>query len=122
LQTFLDKYPAHPLAAAGDLSVAETLDAEGKADDAMSKYQEVAAKYPDTYSAPLAVLAQAALLQREGKTEDARRVYENFVAQFPDSVFTQQAMAQMHMLRTKPGAAAAASPSPGSALDGLVPH
>ena len=55
LEAFLDKYPNHPLAAAGDLSLAETLEAQGKPDDALAKYQEVAAKYPDSYSAPVAV-------------------------------------------------------------------
>jgi predicted negative regulator of RcsB-dependent stress response len=108
LQTFMDKYPAHPLVSAGDLSIAETLEAQGKNDDALTKYQEVAAKYPDSYAAPVAVLNQANLLQYEGKIEEARRVYENFVAQFPDSIFAQQAMAEMRLMRTPAGGAAAA--------------
>jgi predicted negative regulator of RcsB-dependent stress response len=119
LQSFLDKYPKHPLDHAGDLSFAETLEAQGKTDEALSKYQEVAAKYPDTYSAPLAVLSQANLLKYQGKIEEARRTYENFVAQFPDSIFAQQAMLEMHMMRAP--AAASASPSPGANSEGLSP-
>jgi TolA-binding protein len=99
LQTFLDKYPTHPLIAAGDLGIAETLDAQGKLDDAMARYQEVAAKYPDSYVAPVALLAQASILRHEGKNEDARRVYENFVTQFPDSIFAQEATAEMRLIR-----------------------
>lgn len=118
LQTFLDKYPTHPLAHAGDLSIAETLEAQGKTDDALARFQEVAAKYPDSYSAPLAVISQANILKSQGKTEDARRLYENFVAQFPESVFTQQAMAEMHLLRPVAGAASSAASSP-SAPEGL---
>ena len=108
LQAFEAKYPTHPLAHAGDLSIAETLEAQGKADEAIAKYQEVAAKYPDSYSAPVAVIAQANILKAQGKIVEARQVYENFVAQFPDSVFTQEAMAEMHLLR--PGGGASASP------------
>jgi len=111
LQTFLDKYPNHPLIAAGDLGIAQTLDAQGKTDDAIAKYQEVAAKYPDSYTAPIALLAQAAILRHQGKNDDARRVYENFVTQFPDSVFAQEAQAEMRMIRST-GAATAATQSP----------
>jgi TolA-binding protein len=99
LQDFMDKYPNHPLLPAGDLSYAETLEAQGKVDDALARYEEVAAKYPDSYSAPVAVIAQANILKVQGKIDEARRLYENFVAQFPDSIFTQEAMAEMHMLR-----------------------
>jgi TolA-binding protein len=106
LQTFMDKYPNHPLIAAGDLGMAQTLDAQGKSDDAISRYEEVAAKYPDSYAAPIALLAQAAILRHQGKNEDARRVYENFVTQFPDSVFAQQAQAEMRMIRSSGPAAA----------------
>jgi len=145
LQTFLDQYPNHPLAHAGDLSIGETLDAQGKLDEAIAKYQEVAAKYPDSYSAPLAVIAQANILKSQGKIDEARRLYENFVAQFPNSIFTQEAMAEMHLLRPVGGASAtpetssedlsvpaflrrvpAASPSapgpPMPAVPGATPH
>jgi TolA-binding protein len=111
LQTFLDKYPTHPLAHAGDLSIAETLEAQGKIDDAVTRYQEVAAKYPDSYSAPISILDQANILQAQGKTEEARRTFENFLAQFPDSVFAQQATAELHLLRSTPGAASAPASS-----------
>jgi len=120
LQTFLDKYPTHPLASAGDLSIAETLEAQGKTDDAIAKFQEVAAKYPDSYGAPLAVIAQANILKSQGKTDEARRLYENFVAQFPDSVFTQEAMNEMHLLRSGGGAAGAAGQSNPEGLSTLL--
>jgi len=110
LQTFLANYPTHPLASAADLSIGETLEAQGRVDDAMLKYQEVAAKYPDSYSAPIALMDQANILQYQGKIDDARRIFENFVAQFPDSVFAGQAMAEMHLLRPTPGAAAEPTP------------
>jgi len=105
----MDKYPTHPLIAAGDLGLAQTLDAQGKTSDALAAYEEVAAKYPDSYTAPVALLAQAAILKHEGKNDDARRVYENFVTQFPDSVFAPQAQAEMRMIRAS--APAAASPA-----------
>jgi predicted negative regulator of RcsB-dependent stress response len=98
LQTFMDKYPKHPLIAAGDLGIAQVLDNEGKQDEALSRYEEVAAKYQDSYTAPVALLAQASILRHQGKNEEARRVYENFVTQFPDSVFAQEANAEMRMI------------------------
>jgi len=127
LQTFLDKYPDHPLAAGGDLSFAETLDAQGKADEAVARYEEVAAKYPDSYGAPLALVAEANILKSEGKIDEARRIYENFVAQFPDSLFTQEAMAEMHLLRPVAGASPAPTAAPSAAalmpvLPGGSPH
>jgi predicted negative regulator of RcsB-dependent stress response len=122
LDQFMAKYPAHPLVSAADLSCAETLDVEGKKDDAIAKYEEVAAKYPDSFSAPLAIIAEANIAKAQGKTEDARRLYENLMAQFPDSAFAQQAMAEMHLLRPAPGAAApAASPEGLPALQNAAP-
>jgi predicted negative regulator of RcsB-dependent stress response len=111
LQDFESKFPTHPLFAGAELAIGETLEAQGKTDEALTKYQGVAAKYSDTYVAPLAVLDQANLLQSQGKPEEARRVYENFVEQFPDSLFEQQAMAEMRLLRTGTGATAESSPA-----------
>jgi len=116
LQNFLEKYPKHPLVAAADLSIGETLDAEKKTDEAIAKYEEVAAKYPESYSAPLAVIAQANILKGQGKTEEVRRVYENFVAQFPDSVFSQEVMTEMRLLRSAPKASP--TPAPSTTLEG----
>ena len=110
LQDFLDKYPTHPLASAGDLSYAEILEAQGKTDEAVARYEEVSAKYPESFSAPLAAIAEANILQAQAKIEEARRLYENFIAQFPDSIFSQEAMAQMHLLPPSPNA----SPTPGT--------
>jgi len=107
IQDFLDKYPNHPLVHAGDLSYAETLEAQGKIDEAVARYEEVSAKYPDSYSAPVAVIAEANILSSQGKPDQARRLYENFVAQFPESIFTQDAMAEMHLLHPAAGASAA---------------
>ncbi|HEX4084312.1 MAG TPA: tetratricopeptide repeat protein [Chthoniobacteraceae bacterium] len=117
LETFLEKNPKHPLAAAGDLSVAETMDIAGRKDDAISRYEEVAAKYPDSFAAPLAVLAQANLLRHEGKTEDARRLFENFSSQFPDSIFAQEAMTELRLMRPATGPSAA--PTPVGGLENL---
>jgi len=117
LQTFLEKNPNHPLADAAELGIAETLEAQGKFDDAIAQYQDVTSKYPDSYSAPLALIAQANILRYQGKIEDARRAYENFVAQFPDSIFSQEAMAEMHMLRAPK---ASASPAQDATTNSLM--
>src|SRR5215210_4187279 len=45
LHTFTEKFPQHPLAHAGWLSLAETLEAQGKTDEAMSTYLQVQTKY-----------------------------------------------------------------------------
>ncbi len=117
LQDFMDKNPTNPLVAGADLSYAETLEAEGKLDDAIARYEEVNAKYSDSYAAPLAVMAEANILKSQGKLDEARRLYDTFITQFPDSLLGPAAQAEKTLLRAP--AASAASSAPGENSGGL---
>src|SRR5436305_14557307 len=57
LQTFIDKYPEHDLVPTAQLALAANLGSMGKNDEALSIYQQVATKYPNTYNAPLALIS-----------------------------------------------------------------
>ncbi len=82
LQMFVDKNPEHDFVPTARLAMAANLESMGKNDEALSIYQEVAAKYANTYNAPLALISEVPLLKAKNRIEDARRVCEEILTKY----------------------------------------
>jgi predicted negative regulator of RcsB-dependent stress response len=82
LQAFVDKNPEHEFVPTAQLMMAGNLEAIGKNDEALAIYQQVAAKYPNSFSAPLALISQVPLLKAKNRIEDARRVCEEILTKY----------------------------------------
>jgi predicted negative regulator of RcsB-dependent stress response len=81
---FIADHASSPLAAQANLGVAASLEAAGKTTDAISKYQEVIAKFPnDAYIASPAKLTLARLYEEQNKPDQALRNYDE-LARIPD--------------------------------------
>jgi tetratricopeptide (TPR) repeat protein len=81
---FLTDHANSPLAAQAHLGVAASLEASGKAPEAITKYQEVIAKFPnDAYIASPAKLTLARLYEEQNKADQALRYYDE-LARIPD--------------------------------------
>ncbi|HUE41433.1 MAG TPA: tetratricopeptide repeat protein [Chthoniobacterales bacterium] len=82
LQTFIDKNPEHEFAPTAQLIMAGNLEAMGKNDEALAIYQQVAVRYPNSYTAPLAMISEVPLLKAKNRIEDARRVCEEILTKY----------------------------------------
>jgi predicted negative regulator of RcsB-dependent stress response len=126
LQAFIDKNPDHELVATAELTKAANLDAMGKSDEALATYQQVAARYPNSFAAPLAMISEVPILKAKNRIEDARRVCEDILTKYRmpgqpmdtaarddrmETVWTVEAMRHLRSLKPpeqpKPAAAAA---------------
>ena len=83
----IDHQPSHPLIDGAWLSLACTYGVQGKPDQALDTYQQIATKFADRFSAPMALFSVAEILKGEGKLDEAKAAYENVQSQFPDSLF-----------------------------------
>jgi len=99
LRDFIAKYPEHPLAPGGWLSLGATQELQLKTDDAIETYQQTAAKFPESYAAPAALVAQARLLAAKGNKEGAARLYEDIAARFPESLYAREALREAQLLK-----------------------
>lgn len=108
LQTFVSKNPKHELVSTAQMTVATNLESMGKADQALSMYQQIAATFPKSYIAPFALLAQVELLKAKGRIDEARRVCETIMTQHRESIVAGEANRQLRSLRpsgaAQPGA------------------
>ena len=82
LQAFVDQNPEHDFVPTARLAMAANLESMGKNDEALSIYQEVAARYANTYNAPLALISEVPLLKAKNRIEDARRVCEEILTKY----------------------------------------
>src|SRR5260370_32478248 len=130
LQMFIDKHPEHNFVPTTRLALAANLESMGKNDEALSIYQESAAKYANTYNGPLALISQVPLLKAKNRIEDARRVCEEILTKYRlpgqqvegtrddriETVWAGEAMRQSPALkppeRPKPAPGAASLPAP----------
>jgi predicted negative regulator of RcsB-dependent stress response len=127
LKEFIDKNPDHDFVPTAQMAMAANLEALGKNDEALAIYQLVAAKYPNSFIAPLALILEVPLLKAKNRIEDARRICENILTKYRvpgqpvdaatrddrmETVWAGEAMRQLRSLKPpeqpKPGPAAVA--------------
>ena len=130
LQAFINKNPEHDFVPTAKLAMAANLEAMGKNDEALAIYQQVAASYPNRFTAPLALISEVPLLKAKNRIEDARRVCEEILTKYRmpgqpaeagsdnrmETVWAAEAMRQLRSLKPlqppKPTPAAATKPPP----------
>jgi predicted negative regulator of RcsB-dependent stress response len=99
LETFIAKYPQHELVSTARMAMAANLESMGKADEALTMYQQIASAYPNGYSAPLALLSQVYILKAKNRNDDARRICETVLTQYRTSFWASEAMQQLRILK-----------------------
>jgi len=106
LEVFIDKNPKHELVSTAEMGIASNLEAMGKTDEALSSYQRIAAKYPTSFTAPLALISQVSLLKAKNQPDAARRVCETILTQYRESFWAGEAMRELRSLKPAGGAQA----------------
>lgn len=100
LRKFTEGNTTHPMISGAWHSLAVTLEAQGKTEEALATYQKVATTYQKSYSAPLALLAQARI-HAKSQPDQARRLYEQVLADFGQTNFAREALMEMQKLKGK---------------------
>jgi tetratricopeptide (TPR) repeat protein len=103
LEAFVKKNRDSELIGTAELGIAANLESMGKMDEALAKYQKVAADYPKSYTAPLALFSQVPLLKAKKQTDAARRVCETILTQYRESMWASQAMMELRSLKPSDG-------------------
>jgi len=134
LQKFVEKYPAHDLVPTAQLAIATNLESLGKEDEALAIYQQVAAKYANTYCGPLAMISQVPILKAKNRSADARRVCEEMLTKYRmpgqqaaegvrddrmETVWVGEAMRQMRSMKL-PELAKPATPAANAAAPAMI--
>ena len=99
LQTFIAKYPQHELVSTARMAMAANLESMGRADEALTIYQQVASADPNGFNAPMALMSQVYILKAKNQNEDARRICETVLTQYRTSFWAGEAMQQLRMLK-----------------------
>lgn len=120
LQTFIGKHSEHELVSTAHMAIATNLESMGKTDEALLKYQQVAATYPKRYVAPFALLAQVEPLKAKGQKDEARRVCENIMTNYRESIVAGEANRQLRSVKpsgpAEPGVKSTVGPAPPAML------
>jgi len=111
LQAFLAKYPKHELVTNAWMAIAANYESMGKMDEALATYQKAAASDPNNFNAPLALLSQVHLLKAKNKPGEARILCEQILTNYRESLWANEAMRQLRLLKPAPAAAASAAAS-----------
>lgn len=109
LQRFVDKNPKHELVSTAQMAIAVNLELMGKTDEALAMYQQIAAKYPASFNAPLALISKVRLLKAKSQFDEARRVCETIINQYSTSFWVSEAMRELSSL--KPNGPVKANPT-----------
>jgi TolA-binding protein len=118
LQIFMDENPNHELVGSAWMAIAANLESMGKMDEPLSIYQQVVAKYPKSFNAPLALISQVRLLKAKNQNDAARRICETILTQYRDSFWAGEAARELRLLKpsdaAKPtGTSPVLPPAPG---------
>lgn len=101
-QKFLDKYQGHILSGQAALGIAACLEAQDKENEALTKYQEVSARYSTEPAVALpAKLSFARLSEKQGKLEQAYNTYNELARTDAFTSWGQEAMMRLHELEKK---------------------
>jgi predicted negative regulator of RcsB-dependent stress response len=99
LKSFIEKNPTHDFVATAEMAIAANLESMGKSDEALAAYQQIAAKYPRNFNAPMALMSQVSLLKIKNRTDEARRACERVLTDYKDSIWAREAARQLHFLK-----------------------
>lgn len=75
----------------GQYILAQILDNEGKSDDAVKAYQELASRYPDSAQAAGSLVRVGLMYQKQGNPEGAKLALRQVVEKYPNDSVTKEA-------------------------------
>ena len=102
-QRFLQEHSDSPFLGEAALGVAATFDAQGRTQDAINAYRNVADHYSQNWNvAPQAKLALARLLESQGKLPDARQELMDAVRTYPGESGAEANMRLRQLLTAHP--------------------
>jgi TolA-binding protein len=121
--SFIRRFPKHPLAVDGHMGLAANAELENHLDKALDEYKAVTTQYNSSYLAPMALFQQARLVEAKGQLKEAQQLFESIVRRYPESSFSGEAGRRAGRLADKlsqetpkTGPSAAGSVSPPAAL------
>jgi tetratricopeptide (TPR) repeat protein len=89
--SFVHRFPKHPLLVAGYMGLAANAELENHPDKALDEYKEVATQFNSSYLAPMALFQQARLTEGKGELKEAQQLFESIVRRYPESTFSGEA-------------------------------
>jgi outer membrane protein assembly factor BamD (BamD/ComL family) len=128
--SFVHRFPKHPLLVTGYMGLAANAELENHLDKALDEYKEVGTQFSSSYMAPMALFQQARLAETKGELKEAQQLFESIVRRYPESSFSGEAGRRAGRLADKlsreapkpsPPAQTATSPLP-SPITGKSPE
>jgi tetratricopeptide (TPR) repeat protein len=128
--SFVHRFPKHPLLVTGYMGLAANAELENHLDKALDEYKEVGTQFSSSYMAPMALFQQARLAETKGELKEAQQLFESIVRRYPESSFSGEAGRRAGRLADKlsreapkpsPAAQTATSPLP-SPITGKSPE
>ena len=128
--SFVHRFPKHPLLVTGYMGLAANAELENHLDKALNEYKEVGMQFSSSYMAPMALFQQARLAETKGELKEAQQLFESIVRRYPESSFSGEAGRRAGRLADKlsreapkasPAAQTATSPLP-SPITGKSPE
>ena len=119
--SFVHRFPKHPLLVTGYMGLAANAELENHPDKALDEYKEVGTQFSSSYMAPMALFQQARLAETKGELKEAQQLFESIVRRYPESSFSGEAGRRAGRLADKlsreapkpsPAAQTATSPLP----------
>jgi tetratricopeptide (TPR) repeat protein len=89
--SFVHRFPKHPLQVAGYMGLAANAELENHLDKALNEYKEVGTQFGSSYMAPMALFQQARLAETKGELKEAQQLFESIVRRYPESTFSGEA-------------------------------
>jgi tetratricopeptide (TPR) repeat protein len=89
--SFVHRFPKHPLLVTGYMGLAANAELENHLDKALDEYKEVGTQFSSSYMAPMALFQQARLAETKGELKEAQQLFESIVRRYPESSFSGEA-------------------------------
>jgi len=83
--TFVRRFPKHPLVVNGYMGLAANAESEKNPDKALEYWKQVATLFGNSFQAPMALLNEARIITAKGQLKEAQALYESIVQRFPES-------------------------------------
>lgn len=84
-ETFIRRFPKHPLAVNGYMGLAANAESEKNPDKALKYCRQVATLFGNSFQAPMALFHEARITAAKGQLKEAQALYESIVQRFPES-------------------------------------
>src|SRR6516162_2333140 len=121
-ETFIRRFPKHPLAVNAYMGLAANAESEKNPDKALAYWRQVVTLFGNSFQAPMALFHEARITAAKGQLKEAQALYESIIQRFPESTAAGIASREAGSLADKLSAmqkpAPAAKPAASATLSG----